>query len=67
MTYDKTSIPQTFTINGEKTTNCKEIAANFCSYFTNIRPKYANDIPKPKNNSSYHLYNSRSRNPHRFL
>ena len=66
-TNDKTSIPQAFTINGEKTTNSKEIADNFCSYFTNIGPKYANEIPKPTNNSSYHLHNNRSRNPHSFF
>ena len=56
-TNDKTSIPQAFTINGEKITNCKEIAANLCS--TNIRPKYINEIPKPNIN------NSRPRNPHK--
>ena len=50
-----------------KTTNYKEIDTNFCSYFTHIGPKYANEIPKPRNNSSYHLHNSRSRNPHSLL
>ena len=66
-TNDKTNIPQAFTINGEKTTNSKEIADNFCSYFTNIGQKYANEIPKPTNNSSYHLHNNRSKNPHSFF
>ena len=45
-TNDKTSIPQTFTLNGKKT-NCKEIVDNLWSYFTNIRPTYANEILKP--------------------
>jgi len=48
---------------GGNTTNCKETAANVCSYFTNIGPKYANETPKSRNNSNYHLHNSRSRNP----
>ena len=63
-TNDKTSLPQNFTINNNKTSNSKEIADSFCNYFTNIGPKYANDIPEPINNARYHLHHNRKRNPH---
>ena len=61
---DKTSTPQSHTINNEIVYNTKRIADSFCDYFTNIGPKYANDIPMPAKSSDYYINKNRTSNPH---
>ena len=44
--HDKTTISDTFIVNGDQVNNKTVIANEFCSYFTNIGRQYAEAIPK---------------------
>ena len=63
-TNDKSSITQSFTINDNTVSDPNTIADNFCEYFTNIGPQFANNIPTPIHNAKYYLNLKQSRNPH---
>ena len=53
----KSTLATSFKINDTDVTNPKQIADDFCSFFTNIGSKYANDIPKSKFEYSKFLKN----------
>ena len=63
-TNDKSSITQSFTINDNTDSDPNTLADNFCEYFTNIGPQFANNIPTPIHNAKYYLNLKQSRNPH---
>ena len=54
-TNNKSTIAQTFKLNNKNLTNPQDIADQFCNFFTNIGPKYANDIPASTNTSDHYL------------
>ena len=54
-TNNKSSIAQTFKVNDTDITDPQKIAQQFCHFFTNIGPKYANDIPPSINTSDHYL------------
>ena len=43
---DKTTISDTFIVNGDKVNDKTVLANEFCSYFTNIGRQYAEAIPR---------------------
>ena len=54
-TNNKSTIVQMFKLNNKNLTNPQDIADQFCNFFTNIEPKYANDIPASTNTSDHYL------------
>jgi len=54
-TNDKSNISETFQINGINTANQDIISNEFCSFFTNIGLKYAEEIPASKYNHDHYL------------
>ena len=60
---NKTDHTKEFKHNNIVINNPNEIANTFCEYFTEIGPKFANDIPPPRNNSNYYLRIKKHRNP----
>jgi hypothetical protein len=54
-TSDKSTISDTFIVNGNKETDKTIIANEFCNYFTNIGKQYAESIPNAKHTPAYYL------------
>jgi len=54
-TNDKTSISESFKIDGKIVTDKDNISNEFCSFFTNIGLKYANNIPNSKHKHDHYL------------
>ncbi len=55
---DKTSISETFNIDNSSVTDHKQIANEFCKFFTNIGMKYSNNIPKAEFSHMHYLKKS---------
>ena len=56
-TNDKSSISDTFKVEGTQITNPNTIAEAFCKYFTNVGPDFASNIPKSKSSPTHYLQN----------
>ena len=52
---DKTSCTDAFKVNGNSITNKKDIANEFCTYFSNIGKQYAEEIPPSRKTSKSYL------------
>ena len=61
-TNDKTSISDTFKINGNLVSNPQMISNEFCDFFTNIGKKYSDAIPPAKYSCDHYLRNKSSTN-----
>ena len=55
--HNKSSIPDTFMVNGDKITDPNIITNEFCSFFSNIGKKCAESIPNALHTFEYYLGN----------
>ena len=56
--HDKTTISDTFIVNGDQVNDKTMIANEFCSYFTNIGRQYAEAIPRSMKSPESYVGNS---------
>ena len=58
---DKHDLVEAFNINGTSVSNKNIIADEFCSYFSNIGKKYADEIPQSNHTASFYLGTNRNK------
>ena len=64
---NKTSPTQVFINNGVEISDNKVIAEEFCNYFTEIGPKFANAIGTATNDATHYLQKTKQRNTNSFF
>ncbi len=58
---DKSSLPDTFIVDGNRENNKQAIANGFCKYFSNIGQRCAEAIPKAQNTPDFYLKGASNR------
>jgi hypothetical protein len=64
---DKTTVTQTFMSNNNVIWEPKEIASNFCNFFSTIGQQYADKIPQPVKPYDHCLTKNKARNNKTFF